>query len=361
MTARRRTQLPCKVLMDIGGPKLRTGPMEPGPRVARFHPPRDLRGRAIGPARIWLTAAPRARPTGADAVLPVPKAWMPLLVPGASLHMRDLRGRNRELTVESVSATGVWATCFESAYLDDQTRLKLSGKRKMETVLRRLGPSLQRITVRKGEHFVLTRALTPGRPEVRNEQGDVVEMARIGCTLTEVFDCAIAGEPIWFDDGRIGGVIHEASPDALEIEVTQTRKEWQSLSSDKGINLPETRLSLGVLTPKDKADLPFVVRHADMVGLSFVRNTADVADSTRSWTGSARRPQDAFSRSKPSPVLTICRRFCWGRTVSAPSGSWWPAAIWRSKRATSASPSFRRRSFGSARLRTYPRFGRRRY
>ncbi|MCG8584634.1 MAG: pyruvate kinase, partial [Pirellulales bacterium] len=46
----------CRVMMDLGGPKIRTGPIEPGPTVVRWKPHRDAYGRTIAPARIWLTS-----------------------------------------------------------------------------------------------------------------------------------------------------------------------------------------------------------------------------------------------------------------------------------------------------------------
>jgi pyruvate kinase len=46
--------------------------------------------------------------------------------------------------------------------------------------------------------------------------------------------------------------------------------------ADKGINLPDSRLDLDGLTGQDIEHLEFIARHADMVGLSFVRRPADV-------------------------------------------------------------------------------------
>jgi pyruvate kinase len=290
--ARNRTGLGCRVMMDLGGPKLRTGPMERGPRVSSFHPPRDLRGQPVGPARVWLTADPNAAGgAGADAVLPVPKAWLPRLSGGKAIHFRDLRGRERELRVESLGDNGAWATCFETAYVGPETRLTMSSaKRRWETTLKKLPATSLRITLSKGERLILTRSLEPGRPEARDEKGSVVEVARIGCTLPEAFACARTGQPIWFDDGKIGGVIRAVDASAMQVEITHTRKPRQALTSDKGINLPETDLALSALTPKDKQDLPFVVANADMVALSFVRSPDDVASLEHELTrlGAAR-------------------------------------------------------------------------
>ena len=58
--ARQELGLPCRLLMDIAGPKLRTGAIEPGPRVVVWHPKRDSFGRVKEPARIWLAPARRA-------------------------------------------------------------------------------------------------------------------------------------------------------------------------------------------------------------------------------------------------------------------------------------------------------------
>ncbi len=68
----------CRILMDLAGPKVRTGELQPGPAVLKFRPRRDSRGRVLEPARVWLFAEDQRRPspTPADASLPVPGAWL---------------------------------------------------------------------------------------------------------------------------------------------------------------------------------------------------------------------------------------------------------------------------------------------
>ena len=48
------------------------------------------------------------------------------------------------------------------------------------------------------------------------------------------------------------------------------------MRSNKGVNFPGTDLELEGITVKDREDLAFVVEHADIVALSFVRRPADV-------------------------------------------------------------------------------------
>jgi len=54
--AEKETKKRCKVAMDLAGPKLRTGSIEPGPAVLKYRPQRDACGRVVAPARIWLTS-----------------------------------------------------------------------------------------------------------------------------------------------------------------------------------------------------------------------------------------------------------------------------------------------------------------
>ena len=58
------------VAMDLAGPKLRTGPMEPGPAVLKWRPTRDPYGWVLAPARIWLAPL--------DACLSRPARRMPV-------------------------------------------------------------------------------------------------------------------------------------------------------------------------------------------------------------------------------------------------------------------------------------------
>jgi len=76
--AEQETKKRCRVAMDLAGPKLRTGPMEAGPRVLKYRPKRDASGRIVSPARIWLTpsSCPEVAPERVDAVVPVTEAWL---------------------------------------------------------------------------------------------------------------------------------------------------------------------------------------------------------------------------------------------------------------------------------------------
>jgi pyruvate kinase len=137
-------------------------------------------------------------------------------------------------------------------------------------------PTVQTLLLAPGDTLILTRSEVPGRTAVRTADGLVLEPSVIGVTLGAVFDDVKAGERIWFDDGRIGGEITTVSPERLEVTITRAAATGSKLGADKGINLPDTHLTLPSLTSKDLEDLRFIAAHADIVGYSFVRTEADV-------------------------------------------------------------------------------------
>jgi pyruvate kinase len=105
--------------------------------------------------------------------------------------------------------------------------------------------------------------------------------ATISVTLPEIFSGVRSGEAVWFDDGRIGGVIRSADPEQIRVEITHARASGEKLGADKGVNLPDSDLHLPALTDKDLEALPFIVKHADLVGYSFVRDEAGVHELQR--------------------------------------------------------------------------------
>jgi pyruvate kinase len=126
--------------------------------------------------------------------------------------------------------------------------------------------------------LILRRGLEPGTPAILGRDGSILEPASIGVTIPGIFEDVKPGEPIWFDDGSIGGVIRSVHDAAIEVKITRTKRGGAKLAADKGINLPETRLRLPALTAKDRDDLAFIDGRADLVGYSFVRTESDIRE-----------------------------------------------------------------------------------
>ena len=281
--AEKETSKKCKIEMDIGGPKLRTGPIEPGPTVLKYRPKRDAFGRVIAPARIWLTPCnqPEQPLAPADAILPVPQRWLASLKRGDRIRFNDARGAKRSMRITACAGENRWAESRKTAYLTPGCVLSLSRAGRAQTRQQRarlgaLPPSEQNLRLHQGDLLLLTRSLKPGAPAKQNEKDNPVTPARIGISLPEFFDSVRAGEPIWFDDGKIGGVVKSVAPDKVTVSITHARPSGEKLGAGKGVNVPETNLRIAPLTTDDQHALKFIVQYADMVGFSFVRSESDV-------------------------------------------------------------------------------------
>jgi pyruvate kinase len=279
--ARCELDLPGRIFMDLAGPKLRTGNIEPGPQVVVWHPRRDSFGRITDPARILLAPAgvDQLVPADADATLPVPADWLVDVKPGQRVHFWDARGKRRVLEVISNAGTARCAQCSQTAYVTPETsllRVDASNGAKRETKVGALLPRDTHILLHKGDSLILTREPLIGKPAEIDSDGRVLRPASISCTLPEVFSRVRTGDRVWLDDGKMGGIVRDVEPDVLRIEIAHARPKGERLLADKGINLPDTDIELPALTPKDLDDLKFIVRYADLVGVSFVRHERDV-------------------------------------------------------------------------------------
>ena len=285
--AQQELQKHCSVLMDLGGPKLRTGPIAHGPAIHKWKPTRDALGRVVRPVRVLLANMIESQVLG-DAVdfqLSIPCEWLKVVRCDDQVVFKDARGAWRKLRIVECCDDHLIAECQQTAYLVPGLKLRLRRRHKSGRKwrlldfarIRDLPPTEQTILVKPGERLLVTANQDPGQQAIRDGAGKVLDSARIGCTLPEIFADLEVDQQIWFDDGKIGGRIVQVTPENLAVEITYARPDGSKLGADKGINLPDSRLRLPSLTAKDIEDLHFVVRHADMVGYSFVRTPQDVA------------------------------------------------------------------------------------
>ena len=267
-----------RILMDLGGPKLRTGHIPSDTAVLKLRPERDDVGRVLAPACVGIRLAGSVVPvTGATEHLGVEAQWLAQLELGDRIEFTDARGADRHLRLVQQDDVGFLAECVQTAYLVPQTKLKRchSGGEHAMTSVMDLPCKDGLLHLERGGSLRLTGPTVNSLP--RKAKGRAPRpMPTVACTLPEVFAQVCVGERIWFDDGRIGGVIKRVEPAWLEVQITHARDSGEKLAGDKGINLPDSQLRLPALTEKDIEDLTVVAQHADMVGLSFVQQASDV-------------------------------------------------------------------------------------
>ena len=111
------------------------------------------------------------------------------------------------------------------------------------------------------------------------------------------------GEKVLVDDGK------------LEFEVIDTNGEDEVilkvlfggiLSSNKGVNLPNTKISLPSLTPKDEVDLAFMLTQPfNWIALSFVRSAKDIRDLRRKIDAAGHDAKIIAKIEKPEAIERI--------------------------------------------------------
>lgn len=265
----------CPILMDLPGPKLRTGPLALGPRVVRLRPRRDAWGRSVADARAVFVADPStAVPLDGVTIIPVAPAWLAALRVGDRVTLRDTRDDARAATITEVSERGARADFADTTYLATGTRLFAPGGRAAEVGV--LPAREESLVLRCGDLLTLTSDLTPVAAPQEAESSDEARHARIGCTMAAALEMVAVGDRVFFDDGKIGGVVAAVRAHEADVAITQAAPGGSRLRAAKGINLPDTDLGASALGAEDLAILPFVVENADVVALSFAQHPDDV-------------------------------------------------------------------------------------
>jgi pyruvate kinase len=131
------------------------------------------------------------------------------------------------------------------------------------------------IRVKEGEHLILTKKNTTGKETIYGKNNELISSAELAITIPEIIDDLRINDRVFFDDGMIKAIVISKTPDSAELLITRANKS--KLSSNKGINLPDTHLNIAPLTDYDISVLPFICEYADMVGYSYVRSPEDVA------------------------------------------------------------------------------------
>lgn len=111
------------------------------------------------------------------------------------------------------------------------------------------------------------------------------------------------GELILLDDGKIRmEVVEKINDTSFQARVVQ----GGILSSKKGVNFPNTAISLPSLTEKDLKDLDFALdQNVDWIGLSFVRSARDIIELKHLISGKQGKAKVIAKIEKPEAIEDI--------------------------------------------------------
>jgi pyruvate kinase len=131
------------------------------------------------------------------------------------------------------------------------------------------------------------------------------ESPRFSCTYPRLVDEVAPGQRLLVNDGAIRMLIIARRADHIECTVNSSGDGV--ISSGKGINLPETNLSLPALSERDAAHAKWSLENdLDFLALSFVR-TADDVKSLRELIATIRRPSLTAESRQPTALSIIAK------------------------------------------------------
>ena len=131
------------------------------------------------------------------------------------------------------------------------------------------GPKLRVGEIQNGEMEIV-----PGDILTFTNDKVIGTKERIYVSYPNLHDDVVIGNTIMINDGKLEVKVKKVlKNNDVQVEVTM----GGILSSKKGINLPDTKISLPALTEKDLIDLDFIIEQKlDWVALSFVRKVQDL-------------------------------------------------------------------------------------
>jgi pyruvate kinase len=278
----------CRILMDLAGHKIRTGAVKLEPAVHHIKIKKNVYGQSNTKTQLILTTLPHNSETNDENSalfhLHIPENLFNALTPQSRLSFLDARNKQRYFIVDKqLSATKWLVNCHQSSYLMSACTVQLTEANAPDTDDKNItytcgefsGKPMD-IRLNKNDCVILTENDIEGGPAEYDAKGNVLHPAHIGCTLSNFSEKLTIGQPVWIDDGKLGGIVETIDTQGVWVRITQARSQGVSIQSDKGINFPDSDLKLSPLSTKDLLDLDFAATHADLIGFSFVEKLSDM-------------------------------------------------------------------------------------
>jgi pyruvate kinase len=321
----------CKILMDLGGQKIRTGPVELKPRPLKISVLEDVHGRPLRLAEGVLDSEANqtglanleGKPPGSFviAISKIDYRGLGSLKIGQKISFRDARDeRLCTMTVlERISPTKVRVGLDHTAWLKEGTKLECQTYSFVENAGDATAGSEGNYNDANAIAIAIANdndndngssssssssrcsftvgQIKPQPVEIKVEYGNTLRLYRdtkrlghigdgtvsnkpagISCTYPEILDHVMVGHRVFIDDGKIEGIVRSSNEEYLELEIVSPKGTIAEIKPNKGMNFPDSSIVMPALTPEDIRNLEFVVEHADMVALSFVHRPEDIYD-----------------------------------------------------------------------------------
>lgn len=163
---------------------------------------------------------------------------------------------------------------------------------KMRVAVLGKGHLLEKVDLREEQEIFLAE---------KNARFNKTEVV-LGCDEPNIIHQLVPGHRVLFDDGLIESVVLSVEKGIARIRITRISGKKPVLKARKGINFPDTKLTLPALTERDISLIPFICKNANLVGYSFVRDVSCVKALQEALAGQKKRPQIIIKIETPEAV-----------------------------------------------------------
>lgn len=145
--------------------------------------------------------------------------------------------------------------------------------------------------------------LKPGAQILFTTEECIGDESKLFINYTHFPQDVSVGDRVLINDGKfLLEVVSTNKKDLVQTKILQGGE----LTSNKGVNLPNTKISLPCLTPKDREDLAFALENEiEWIGLSFVRSEKDVIDLKKTIKDSKKSARVIAKIEKPEALKEI--------------------------------------------------------
>lgn len=266
----------CRVLIDLPGPKLRIASLPGRPARLRLRKVED----GQPPNLLALDGTGRPGSTVPDQgsgmpMVSVDAGWLTRLRKGDLVVCVDARGRDRALRVETPTSSGPVILATTSGVALEEGTVLVHVASDGSAVGSKVGafmPAPGSIEVEVGDRL----RLVAGFLDLEADDAATAELPSIACPEPAVMEALRVGHRIILDDGHVVTVVDSVSANEAVLRVTATRRSRERLRSNESINFPDTPIILRGTGAGDLEALDVAAEVADLVGLSFAQDAADV-------------------------------------------------------------------------------------
>ena len=127
----------------------------------------------------------------------------------------------------------------------------------------------------------------------------------IGCSEPGIISQLKVDERVLFDDGLIEGRVVSNSNGLAVLRMIRISSKKSKLKVAKGMNFADSELEMPAITARDRSLIPFICKHADVVGYSFVRDADGVRQLQHILQEHQQRPHIVLKIETPQAVKNL--------------------------------------------------------